>query len=101
MNIDPGRWKRSNCLIFALWLWFQNGTGTSYLIIRKSRHTWLPHVMWSPSIEQTYVVEYKPVDPAQGKWFRAFPVPAVFFEGRIRKGWGEEGMGTKIGGGRD
>ena len=88
---------RSNCLFWALRRWFGAGTADSYLIIRKSRHTWLPHIMWAPSIAEIYVEEFKPLDPRQGKLFRAFPFPAVMFRGRVRRGWGEEGAGTKVG----
>jgi hypothetical protein len=87
----------NNCLFWALRRWWQYGTAHSYLIIRKSRHTWLPHVMWTKSIDDVYVEEYKPVDPAQGKLFRRFPFPALMFRGRVRRGWGEEGERTKVG----
>ena len=87
---------RSNCLFWALRRWFRAGTSDSYLIIRKSRHTWLPHVMWTRSIADVYVEEFKPVDPAQGKFFRTVPLPALMFRGRERTGWGEEGERTKV-----
>lgn len=81
--------SRGNCLGFALRRWFAAGTGNSYLIIRKSRLTWLPHIMWAPSIENTYVEEYKPAFELT-RFQRWFPFIAIRFRGRVRKGVGEE-----------
>lgn len=91
--------KSGNCWVFALKLWFKHGTANSYLIVRKSRFSWVPHVMWAPTIEGLYVEEYKPKKTHWGLWTRIFPVAAIWFRGRIRRGAGEENAGTKFGGG--
>jgi hypothetical protein len=79
--------RYSNCLIFALMLWRRQG---GYLIVRKSRHTWVPHFMWARSIEGLDIVEYKPVNPKRGRLFRLFPLHVILFRGRVRRGQGEE-----------
>jgi hypothetical protein len=86
-----------NCWIYAFRRWRQEGMSDTYITFRKSRHSWIWHAFWVPSISETYVEEYKPIDPAQGKLFRCFPFPALMFRGRVRKGWGEEGERTKVG----
>lgn len=82
--------KYGNCLIFALYLWFKNGTAHSYLIIRKSRFTWVPHIMWTKSIDSVYIKEYKPISATQRRLARWFPFITLLFRGRIREGVGEE-----------
>jgi hypothetical protein len=79
--------RYSNCLIFALMLWRRQG---GYLIVRKSRTTWVPHFMWAKSIEGLDIVEYKPVNPKRGRLFRLFPLHVILFRGRVRQGQGEE-----------
>jgi len=79
--------RRSNCLVVALVLWWRRG---GYLIVRKSRTTWVPHFMWARSIEGLEVVEYKPVRPLRKRLARLFPVHVVLFRGRLRRGIGEE-----------
>ena len=77
----------SNCLIVALALWQRHG---GYVVIRRSRHTWVPHFMWTKSIEGLEVIEYKPVKPHRGRLFKLLPVRAILFRGRMRRGVGEE-----------
>lgn len=77
----------SNCLIVALALWWRRG---GYVIVRKSRTTWIPHFMWARSIEGVEIVEYKPVRPVRHPLLRLLPVHVILFRGRIRKGRGEE-----------
>lgn len=77
----------SNCLIVALVLWWRRG---GYVIVRKSRTTWIPHFMWARSIDGVEIVEYKPVRPVQHPLLRLLPVHVLLFRGRIRKGKGEE-----------
>jgi hypothetical protein len=79
--------RYSNCLIFALMLWRRQG---GYLIVRKSRYTWVPHFMWAKTIEGLDIVEYKPVNPKRGRLFRLFPLHVILFRGRVRRGQGEE-----------
>jgi hypothetical protein len=79
--------RRSNCLVVALVLWWRRG---GYLIVRKSRTTWVPHFMWTRSIEGLEVIEYKPVRPLRGRLARWLPVHVVLFRGRLRRGVGEE-----------
>lgn len=40
------RW--GNCLLFALGRWATRG---GYLVVRKSRHGWWPHVIWSQDLK--------------------------------------------------
>ena len=86
-----------NCWIYALRKWWQEGTADSYLIVRRSRHTWIWHVMWAPSISETYVEDFKPLKSTYGRFTKWFPVASILFRGRVRRGVGEEGMGTKVG----
>jgi hypothetical protein len=79
--------RYSNCLIFALMLWRRQG---GYLIVRKSRTTWVPHFMRAKTIEGLDIVEYKPVNPKTGRLFRLFPLHVLLFRGRVRRGAGEE-----------
>ena len=60
------------------------------MIVRKSRHTWVPHFMWARSIEGLDIVEYKPVVPRHGLLFRLLPLHVILFRGRVRRGQGEE-----------
>jgi len=79
---------RSNCVFYAL---KQMKRGGGYLIIRKSRFGWMPHVMWAESIAGLKVQEYKPISPFCGNRLqRMFPVHMFRFHGRERKGVGEE-----------
>lgn len=89
--------KFGNCWIYAVRRWLKEGTADSYLIIRRSRHSWVWHVMWSPSIEHNYIEEFKPRKPKHGLLWRLFPLYGICFRGRIRRGWGEENAGTKVG----
>jgi len=79
--------KYGNCLIFAIGKFIRFG---GYIIVRKSRTTWIPHFMWTKSITNLEIEEYKPIKPLNGKLFRWFPIHVMIFEGRVRKGTGEE-----------
>ncbi len=79
--------RYSNCLIVALILWWRSG---GYVIVRRSRHTWVPHFMWAKSIEKLEVVEYKPVTPRHGFFYKLLPIHVILFRGRLRRGVGEE-----------
>jgi hypothetical protein len=74
-------------LIVALVLFWRHG---GYLVVRKSRSTWVPHFMWARSIEGIRVIEYKPRKPLQGRWARLVPLHVLLFRGRLRRGHGEE-----------
>lgn len=79
--------RYSNCLIVALALWWRHG---GYVIVRRSRYTWVPHFMWAKSIEGLEIVEYKPVTPRRSLLFKLLPIHVVLFRGRMRRGVGEE-----------
>lgn len=49
----------NNCLIFAFNRWFKHG---GYLIVRKSRHGWWPHFIWSPDLKDAEIEHYRPVN---------------------------------------
>jgi hypothetical protein len=53
--------------------------------------------MWTKNINDVYVEEYKPIRTNWGPLTKWFPFSALWFRGRIRKGWGEENVQTKIG----
>lgn len=65
----------SNCVIFALAKWFRHG---GYIIARKSRYGWWPHVMWAATLDGVEVQHYLPDDPKHGMW-----IPPPVFRGRI------------------
>jgi hypothetical protein len=74
-----------NCWAYALLRWkYRQG---QYLIVRKSKYTFWPHCMMADSIKTLEVEEFKPVKPQRGwtAWIRA-----IWFEGRVRRGIGEE-----------
>lgn len=66
---------RTNCLFFALKLWFLRG---GYLILRRSHAGPFPHAMWAASIPPELPVEqYVPKNPK----LRVCPPP--FFDGHV------------------
>lgn len=75
-----------NCWAFAFPKWLRNPKH-SYLVVRLSKYTLIPHVFFAESIEDLEVEEYKPIRPKLG--MRAF-VNKLWFKGKIRKGFGEE-----------
>lgn len=79
--------RYSNCLLVAISLWWRRG---GYLVIRKSRSTWVPHFMWARSIEGIEIVEFKPVKPLRNRVARLLPLHVIVFRGRLRRGRGEE-----------
>lgn len=77
---------RGNCWLYALPRWLKNPSG-SYLVVRKSRHSFWPHVMLAQSIEDLEVEEFVPVKPKSG-WRATFH--ALIYEGKVRRGKGEK-----------
>lgn len=47
----------SNCIIFALTKWFREG---GYIIVRKSRYGWWPHMFWCADLENIKLIDYSP-----------------------------------------
>jgi hypothetical protein len=72
----------SNCIIFALLRWFRRG---GYLIVRKSRHGWWPHALWSSDL--CTFEEYQPRVPNHH-----LLIPPPLYDGIVRE--------RKAGGGR-
>lgn len=75
--------KRGNCWIYALPRWFKGYRAGKYLIVRKSVHTFWPHVMLADSIAGVLVEEFTPIAPLKG-WRVA--LQALWFKGRVKKG---------------
>lgn len=86
--------KYGNCWIYALKLWFKNPRKT-YLVVRISKHSWVPHVFFAPTIDKLYVEEFKPVVNVKKWYYRWFPIGTLVFRGRERKGIGEEHKGPE------
>lgn len=70
----------SNCLFFALWMWFRHPD--SYLLIRRSHYYPGPHFMWGRRQRNGHwrVVHYVPVIP------KPRLIPPLIFRGRLRLG---------------
>ncbi len=66
----------SNCLFYALMKFRACG---GYLIMRKSRHGWFPHFLWSANLKT--FSQFVPRHPVKG-----LKCPPVFFAGIIRTG---------------
>ena len=82
---DPDARKAGNCWDYALAKWLR--PESTYLVVRRSKYAnWL-HCFYAPSIDGLYVEEFKPLAPQRG--WRAV-MEALRFEGRVRKGEGEE-----------
>jgi len=78
--------KVGNCLIFAMRKFWKSG---GYLIIRRSRYTWIPHIMWTSNIDGIEVEEFRPTKPILTRVARIFPFHTIVFRGRVRVGTGE------------
>lgn len=78
--------RRSNCLIFALQRWRSDG---GYLILRRSRHGWWPHVMHARSLSEP-PLSYVPVQPISWQrlpWIlRILPLHTIIYKGTIVEG---------------
>lgn len=67
----------SNCIIFAFTRFFREG---GYLVIRKSRHGWWPHVIWCRDLRNADIEHYVPVVEKLDK-----PViKKILFKGRVK-----------------
>lgn len=73
---------RSNCLLFALRMWWRHG---GYLIVRRSRYLWLPHFLWAPpgGLRRARVAHYVPISPSRRPWM---VWRAALFRGRVMRG---------------
>ena len=71
---------RSNCLFYALRQWRHHG---GYIIIRKSRHLWIPHFLWAPpgGLDSAEVRHFVPVNPSSNPWMLW---RALRFEGVVK-----------------
>lgn len=76
----------SNCLIFVIKKVWQKG---GYIIVRKSRYTWVPHFIWTQSIDEVEIEDFVPLRPINNRFLRLFPVFVLVFRGRIRKQKGD------------
>lgn len=83
--------KRGNCWAYAIPKWRKNPTET-YLLVRWSKYFPFFHVMFVQSIKDLEVEEYIPLVPKKHWRDMSYKerIGAVWFEGRIRKGKGEE-----------
>jgi len=79
----PEETSAINCWAFACPKWLRCGTADSYLIVRKSKHTFVPHVFFTASIKGLVVEELKPLRPKRG--LRGL-IHAFWFNGVIKKG---------------
>lgn len=72
------RRKRSNCFVFAAWLWITRG---GYFAVRKSRHIAGWHWLWSPDLKRW--LHYEPLDVKglPGDCWRK-----LLYRGRIKRG---------------
>jgi len=76
-----------NCWAFVWAKWLEAGPAKTYLIVRKSLHTVVPHVFFAESIDGLQVSELKPLRPKRGLngLWRVF-----YHKSRVREGEGEE-----------
>jgi len=73
---DPVKTKnpsRNNCLWFALHRFFTKG---GYLLVRKSRHGWWPHFLWSSNLD--HFEEWQPEKSSNDLAF-----PPFWFKGVV------------------
>ena len=71
--------KWCNCLAFVLWKRWKYG---GYIVERASHaHRWIPHFMWTASVEGCVLEEYVPLEPK--KDWRAL-IDALCFKGEVR-----------------
>lgn len=73
----PGR--RSNCLFFALWLWYLRG---GYIALRWSRHIWGVHWVWI-SHDRRRLLHYTPISPKTN--LLAASIDKLWYRGRISR----------------
>lgn len=71
----------SNCLIWALWMFFTRG---GYLLVRKSMRSWVPHFQWSAN----RLVWYEYIPRAYKKDYYWWP--SLLFRGRVKMSLGPE-----------
>jgi hypothetical protein len=76
-----------NCWAFVIAKWLEAGPSKTYLIVRKSLHTAVPHIFFAESIEGLQVSELKPLRPKHG-WNGLWRV--FYHKSRVREGEGEE-----------
>lgn len=71
---------RSNCLIFALWMWLTHPG--SYLLVRWSTFYPGPHFLWGVrrATGGVRVVHYVPKHPRRRRF------PPLLFAGRVKRG---------------
>lgn len=78
--------KRSNCLFFALRLFYRRkGRGKrGYVISRRSNYGWFPHFMYARPRKcgRYQIVGYIPLNPK----FKKLPPP--IFRGKVK--WGDQ-----------
>jgi hypothetical protein len=72
----------NNCLVWALPRWLRNYMQGEALVIRKSKHSLVPHFMRAPCIHGLQVQEYVPVSPV----VKPVPVKAALFPGVVKHG---------------
>lgn len=65
----------SNCYLYALGQWFRHG---GWVIVRKSKYWFGPHMLWTPNLLDFY--EYVPVDKS---WYRERWLPPPIFHGEV------------------
>lgn len=83
------RW--GNCWLYALPKWFKNYFKGFWLSIRKSKNSWVPHVVVSKNLNGVEVEEYVPCDPVvPTKWWHHLALHTLIFKGRVRKGPAKE-----------
>lgn len=70
--------ERSNCWAVALPRWLRDPEAT-YLVVSKSRHTFVPHVGFAESVDE--LIEYKPLRPRRG--FRGV-IDSFWFRGQLK-----------------
>lgn len=70
---------RSNCLFYAIALYWRRRGHRGYFTFRKSDHGWFPHFLY---FEKHHIVSYKPHNPTKQK------CPPAFFEGGVC--WGDK-----------
>jgi len=71
--------RRFNCLFWALLMWWRHG---GYVAMRRSRHYYGVHWMWSADLVSWY--HYVPLAPRTT--FIEAALHKVWFEGRVKHG---------------
>lgn len=59
--------RRGNCIVYALRQWWRHG---GYIIVRRSRYLWVPHVLWAPpgGLDDARVQHFVPEQPTRAPW---------------------------------